>query len=210
METNIRKARLEDVNSIVRIHLSAFESFFLSSLGEHFLRLYYSTFINSKNGVVFCAERDECIVGFSACSYKSRGFNSSLIKENLIKYGLEFILLLFSNPKAIIRLVKNLNKESDDTSINDNGGYAELYSIAINPTNQGEGIGKILLTTTESEVKKYNNMISLTTDFYNNEKTIGFYRSLGYKNYYDFVTYPKRRMWRLIKELKYAQQDKKD
>ena len=141
-------------------------------------------------------------MGFSACSYKSRGFNSSLIKENMIKYGIEFCVLLFSNPKAIIRLVKNLNKESSDKSIEDNGEYAELYSIAVNPTSQGEGIGKFLLNETESDVINHNHMISLTTDYYDNEKTIGFYHSLGYENYYDFVTYPKRRMWRMIKKLK--------
>ena len=201
METRIRKAKVEDVDSIVNIHKAAFESFFLTSLGERFLKLYYSTFIKSKKGVVYCAEKNDNVVGFSACSYKSRGFNAYLIKKNLIKYGIEFGILLFSKPKAIIRLVKNFNKESKDTTVDDNGEYAELYSIAISPTCQGEGLGKFLLTVTESDVREHNNRISLTTDFNNNEKTIGFYRSLGYQDYYDFVTYPERRMWRLIKEL---------
>lgn len=202
MKTTIRKARIEDIDDIVRIHRTAFESFFLTSLGERFLKLYYSTFIKSQNGVIYCTEKGKSIVGFSACSYTSRGFNTSLIKENLIKYGIEFGVLLFTKPNAIIRLVKNFNKESDDNSVVDNGEYAELYSIAIDPKCQGEGLGKILLGATESNVRNHNKVISLTTDYYNNEKTIGFYHSMGYKDYYDFVTYPKRRMWRLIKELK--------
>lgn len=201
MEISIRQAKPEDVASIVKIHQAAFESFFLTSLGESFLNLYYSSFIKSKKGVVYCAEKGEDIVGFSACSYKSKGFNSSLIKENLIQYGIEFVLLLLSKPKAIIRLVKNFDKESKDNSVADNGEYAELYSIAICPSCQGKGLGKSLLSVTESDVKDHNKMISLTTDYYNNEITIGFYRSMGYHDYYDFVTYPERRMWRLIKEL---------
>ena len=202
METSIRLASIKDVDTIVKIHQAAFENFFLTSLGERFLRLYYSTFIKSSKGVVYCAEKDNNIVGFSACSYMSRGFNSNLIKENLIKYGIESFLLLFSRPKAIIRLVKNLNKENKNSDVDDKGEYAELYSIAISPICQGEGVGKKLLTKTETDVKEHNNLISLTTDYYNNEKTIGFYRSLGYQDYYEFVTYPNRKMWRLVKKLK--------
>lgn len=199
---DIRKATKADVGSIVEIHKVAFESFFLTSLGSRFLELYYSTFINSDKGVVYCVEKDGSIVGFAACSYISRGFNFYLIKRNLFKYVTEFFLILFTRPKAIIRLIKNLNKESDNSDVDDKGEYAELYSIAIRPTCQGEGIGKKLLTKTEEEVKEHNNRISLTTDYYKNEKTVGFYRSLGYRDFYEFTTYPKRRMWRLIKELK--------
>lgn len=198
----IRQAMLEDIDSIVKIHQAAFDSFFLTSLGERFLRLYYMTFIKSPKGVVYCAEKDNIVVGFSACSYISRGFNSSLIKDNLIKYGIESFLLLFTRPNAIIRLIKNLNKENKGSDVYDKGEYAELYSIAISPLCQGEGVGKKLLTRTEADVKERNNQISLTTDYYNNEKTIGFYRSLGYQDYYEFVTYPNRKMWRLIKKLK--------
>ena len=201
MDANIRIATFEDVEGIVRIHQVSFEKFFLTSLGERFLRLYYSSFIKSGEGVVYCAESDNKIIGFSACSYVSNGFNARLIKKNLIKYGIETLRLLVNNPKAVIRLVRNLNKESKEDGINDKGQYAELYSIAIDPQCQGSGIGKLLLTITEANVKNHNTKISLTTDYYNNEKTIGFYHSLGYKEYYEFTTYPERRMWRMIKEL---------
>ena len=52
------------------------------------------------------------------------------------------------------------------------------------------------MIATEEDVAKHNSKISLTTDYYNNEKTIGFYRSLGYQDYYEFVTYPNRRIIR--------------
>ena len=197
----IRKAQLSDVNGIVTIHQQAFKHFFLTSLGVKFLKLYYSTFITSGEGVVYCATKDNEVVGFSACSYISRGFNTSLIKKNLIMFGIESLRLLFSNPKALIRLVNNMNKESKDTIIEDNGEYAELYSIAVRPSCQGGGYGRKLLVATEEEVKQHNNKVSLTTDYYNNDKVIAFYRALGYEEYYDFITYPHRRMWRLIKNL---------
>lgn len=198
---DIRKATKEDVGSIVEIHQAAFKDFFLTSLGTRFLKLYYGTFINSDKGVVYCTVDDNKIVGFSATSYMSKGFNASLIKNNIVKYAAESILLVFTKPKAIIRLAKNMNKESRDT-IKDDGQYAELYSIAVSPLCQGKGIGKKLLTTTEKDVVNHNNLISLTTDYYNNDKTIAFYKALGYKNFYEFITYPNRKMWRMIKQLK--------
>lgn len=197
----IRKATPKDVGDIVAIHQQAFKDFFLTSLGEKFLKLYYSAFIESSDGVVYCALNNNDVVGFSACSYVSKGFNTTLIKKNLIKFGMESLRLLFTKPKALVRLAKNLNKESKDATIEDNGEYAELYSIAVYPLCQGGGYGRKLLTATEEDVKVYNNQVSLTTDYYNNDKTMAFYRTLGYEEFYDFITFPNRRMWRLIKKL---------
>lgn len=202
MKAIVRQTTLNDVEQIVRIHQAAFKDFFLTSLGHRFLKLYYSTFIKSGEGVVYCAEVDKKVVGFSACSYVSSGFNSRLIKKNLVRYGLEALRLLFAKPGAIVRLVRNLDKESNVNGVKDNGEYAELYSIAVSPTCQGGGVGRLLLTATEADVKEHNSQISLTTDYYDNEKTVGFYNALGYDVLYEFVTYPDRRMYRMIKNLK--------
>lgn len=201
MNATVTKATLKDVDGIVRIHQEAFNDFFLTNLGARFLRIYYSSFVESDKGVVYVAEKNDVIVGFSAASYKSKGFNSYLIKHNLFKYCVEATRIFFTQPKALLRLIKNLNKESRDANIMDDGQYAELYSIAVNPSCQGEGVGKFLLSVTESDIKEHNDRISLTTDYYNNKKTIAFYHSLGYQEYYKFVTYPDRKMWRMIKKL---------
>ncbi len=202
MKASVSKATLNDISGIVNIHQEAFKDFFLTSLGEEFLRLYYTSFVNSNDGVVYCAKKNDTVVGFSAASYKSHGFNSKLIKRNLLNYGLMALKLMFIQPKSVLRLVKNMNKESKDKAIVDDGLYAELYSIAVSPSCQGEGVGRFLLTVTEADVRDHNSSLSLTTDYYDNDKTIAFYRALGYKEFYDFITYPNRRMWRMIKELK--------
>lgn len=202
MGASVSKATINDIDGIVKIHQEAFKDFFLTSLGEDFLKLYYSTFIKCEDGVVYCAKKNDIIVGFSATSFVSHGFNSKLIKGNLVKYGIMAVKLLFTKPKSVLRLAKNLNKESNDANVKDDGMYAELYSIAVSPECQGEGVGRFLLTVTETDVRDYNNVISLTTDYCNNDKTIAFYRALGYQEFYDFITYPNRRMWRMIKDLK--------
>ena len=194
-------ARSVDVPAIVAIHQQSFKNFFLTSLGRNFLELYYSSFIRCAEGVVYCAYRDNEVLGFSACSYTSHGFNIMLIRKNILKFGIVAVHLLFTKPKALFRLTKNLNKKSRNTAVADNGEYAELYSIAVSPNCQGNGIGSLLLSSMEENVKKHNNQISLTTDYYNNDKTILFYKALGYVEYYDFMTYPNRRMWRMIKNI---------
>lgn len=202
MKASVSKATLNDISGIVNIHKEAFKDFFLTSLGDDFLRLYYTSFVNSNDGVVYCAKKNETVVGFSAASYKSHGFNSNLIKSNLFKYGLMAVKLMFKQPKSVLRLAKNMNKEIKEDAIVDDGLYAELYSIAVSPSCQGEGVGRFLLTVTEADVREHNPYLSLTTDYFDNDKAIAFYRALGYKEFYDFTTYPKRRMWRMIKELK--------
>ena len=197
----IRRATISDVETIVKIHEQAFPDFFLTTLGKSFLCLYYNCMCNCGDAITLCAEEDGEIKGFATSSYYSHGFNTTLIKKNILKFVLMGVELMFTKPKAILRLVKNLDKKAEGNAVEDNGEYAELYSIAVMPGNQGSGIGKKLLVATEENVAKHNSKISLTTDYYNNEKTIGFYHSLGYQDYYEFVTYPERKMWRMIKQL---------
>lgn len=196
----IRTATTVDVPQIVNIHMKAFEGFFLTSLGRPFLSFYYKVFISSKNGIVLCASMDNNICGFAAAAKQCKGFNSNLIKDNLISFiGMSF-QLLFTRPSALIRLVKNLSKKSD--VIVDSEDYAELYSIGTLKEVQGKGVGKKLITTIEEELKREGvEKLSLTTDYYRNDSAIAFYKSMGYQILYEFTSYPNRKMYRLIKLL---------
>lgn len=197
---NIRKARETDIDIIVDIHFAAFPHFFLSQLGSKFLALYYNSVRKHKEGILLVCEKDGEIIGLCAGTLLSSGFNTKLIKSNLFRYGVESLKLLFTNPKSLIHLIKNMKKEN--SSIGDDGTYAELLSIAVNPNVQRSGAGKAMLLTLDEEVKKSGGKrLSLTTDYVDNERAIGFYKSLGFVPWYDFVTYPNRRMYRLIKNL---------
>lgn len=196
----IRRASTKDVDEIVRIHCDAFKGFFLTSLGTSFLTFYYSCFVKSIETVSMVAVDDGKVVGFSAATKKCKGFNSKLIKKNLISFGMLSLKLLFTNPGALLRLGKNLTKKGD--SVEDNEDYAELYSIGVDSSQQGKGIGKKLLAKSEEEMKAEGvKRVSLTTDYDNNESAVGFYHSMGYETLYEFVTYPNRKMYRLIKTL---------
>lgn len=196
----LRKATKHDINRIVEIHCDAFKGFFLTSLGPAFLKFYYGHFIKHPETITMVAEEDNVIYGFSAATSRCKGFNSRLIKSNLISFGLFYIVLLFTSPKSLLRLVKNLTKKSDE--IEDDEDYAELYSIGVAKTAQGKGVGKLLLRSTESEMKVSGiKRLSLTTDYNNNDSTLAFYQAMGYNALYTFVAYPNRKMFRLIKNL---------
>lgn len=197
---NIRKATINDVDTIVEIHLDAFKGFFLTSLGFDFLKFYYTCFVKSSETVTMVAEEEGIVYGFSASTKVCKGFNSRLIKSNLFAFGMLSLKMLFSSPKSLIRLAKNLTKKGE--GVEDNEDYAELYSIGVSKSAQGKGVGKKLLTASEEILKKEGvDRVSLTTDYYNNESAVEFYHSMGYEPLYEFVTYPNRKMYRLIKTL---------
>lgn len=197
---HIRKATINDVAQIVEIHCDTFADFFLTSLGGSFLSFYYSCFIRSSDGVVLCAVEDDNLLGFSATTKRCRGFNTGLIKNNFLSFSFLSFSLLFTNPKSLVRLAKNVTKTSKE--VQDEENYAELYSIAVKNADQGKGIGKKLLFATE-EILKLDQIkrLSLTTDYFHNESTIAFYKSMKFEVLYEFTTYPHRKMFRLIKEL---------
>lgn len=147
----IQIATEKDVNDIVNIHNKAFPDFFLTTLGSGFLRLYYKCMCRSKEALALCAVDGGEVVGFSATALKSAGFNTRLIKNNKLMFMGETCKLLFTRPKALIRLAKNMTKSAD--GFEDDGNYAELYSIGVSPTCQGQGVGSRLLSENERIIR---------------------------------------------------------
>lgn len=197
---NIRKATLNDIKGIVDVHCSAFKGFFLTELGSSFLQLYYSSYFKESSAVLLVAEKNGEVVGFSSATSLSAGFNTRLLKKDFLRYALRGCMIALTKPKALVNLAKNWSHR--DSSVVDNGDYAELMSIAVSPNAQGGGIGKLLIQETEKVVKsRYASRFSLTTDYYNNESTIAFYKRCCYEVMYEFTAYPDRKMLRMIKDL---------
>jgi ribosomal protein S18 acetylase RimI-like enzyme len=196
----IKKVLKEDIPLIVEVHKNSFKGFFLTELGDHFLALYYDSIRENKKGILLGYYDEGELFGFCAATTFSKGFNAQLVKKNLLRFLLIGMRLLLTRIPSLIRLFKNFSKKS--SSINDTGEYAELLSIGVSDKKQGLGIGKKLLIELEKEMQLKNcSRLSLTTDYYNNDKAIRFYKGLGYEIYYDFIAYPNRKMYRMIKKL---------
>jgi ribosomal protein S18 acetylase RimI-like enzyme len=196
-----RKSKVSDSNQIAKIHLKSFPNFFLSTLGYSFLKTYYRSCAKSKEAISICAinQDDKKLLGFAVGCLNSKGVNKRLILSNSLEYSYRAILLLFTKPIALIRLFKNLAKNNDK---DDKGNYAELLSIGVSPDQNGLGIGQNLLVKFENQVRKKGiYTITLTTDADSNDSVLRFYKKSGYTVYYDFETFPNRKMLKLIKEL---------
>lgn len=195
-----RPVKISESKALADIHMQSFKDFFLTSLGSHFLDTYYKSCIKSTESICVCAvDEFENIIGFSVGCTHSKGFHKRLIKQNFLAFMLQGILILFSKPKAVLRLFNNLGKNSDEK---DDGNYAELLSIGVLPSHNGQGIGKQLIKKFEEEaILKGCSDIALTTDFNDNSKVLDFYTSMGYQVFYLFTTYPNRKMYKLKKNL---------
>lgn len=190
----VRKAEKKDIDAIVTIHMARFSSFFLTTLGAPFLRVFYTAFL--KNPAVLLVLEDKGIVkGFAAGSRNNRAFYKKLIISNLLQFAHVGINIFFTNNAALKRIISNIAKTQDNNLI-----FAELLSIAT--LKNKESYGKTLLAAFEREIAKDNIdrlSISLTTDYDNNEKAILFYKNNGYEVSEVFEGYQKRKMYRFIK-----------
>lgn len=199
MPTYTKFVSEKDIDAVVQVHNSAFDGFFLTELGSNFLRLYYRSVANAHDGILIGAYQGKRLIGFCAACTECAGFNTRLIKNNIISFGLIGLKLLFTRPKALIRLSKNLTKKG---SVADNGHYAELMSIAVDKEVQNSGAGKAMMDCLEKTLKQSNvARLSLTTDKLNNDNTLAFYEKRGFQQMYVFTTYPNRIMYRLIKDI---------
>ncbi len=197
---NCKELSSKDIDNVVIIHEKAFKDFFLTSLGTDFLKIYYKSAVESNlctNLGLF--EKNE-MIGFAVIANNSKGFNSKLVKENLSNFIGLGIKMMLTKPMSLIRLFKNFTKS--DGNKTDDQGYSELLSIGVDPTVQGRGAGKLLLKEIEVEAKKKGiDKIVLTTDFFNNESAVAFYKKVGYHIFYDFIAYPNRKMYKMYKNI---------
>ena len=195
-----RNTKTSESKILTQIHRVAFKDFFLTTLGKRFLNTYYSSGLKSTESISICAvDENDQIIGFSMGCTQAKGYHKRLVKQNFIEFLLQGIAFLFSKPNALWRLAKNMEKNK---ITHDDGNYAELLSIAVLPNAKGVGIGKKMIAQFEAEAKSRGcTKIALTTDFYNNDDVIAFYKKIGYGVFYEFTTYPNRKMYKLIKEL---------
>ncbi len=195
-----RIVRESEYEVLASIHLEVFNDFFLSSLGKNFLKAYYKASLQSMSVIAVCVvDESDKIQGFATGSITSVSFHKRLLLQNFLIFSIQGLRLLFTKPKALYRLIKNLEKK---TNPKDDGNYSELLSICLLPSLKGKGIGKKLIKEYEIEAaNKGCSNIALTTDFYNNKDVTEFYKSTGYTIFYEFNAYPHRKMYKLIKKL---------
>ena len=189
----VKKNDREIVNQIVRIHIQAFKGFFLTFLGEGFLRQLYLGYSEDRNSGIFVARSvDGSILGFLAYSNDLAGFYKNLIKRRLVLFAWYSMLVVFKDPKSMKRLLRAFLKPGE--SVRDER-YCELASIAVDPDYNSRGIGTLLINELKAEVDfSQRGYITLETDAENNDSANAFYKKNGFELFRTFETPEGRKM----------------
>jgi ribosomal protein S18 acetylase RimI-like enzyme len=188
--TSIRLMRSNDVEVVVAIHMEAFQGFFLSFLGERFLRELYAGILQDPSGIAFVYEKDGELAGFVAGSDSPSGFYRRLLVKRWWRFGLASVGAVLRQPGIVARLLRAFNMPNEPLPTEHCG---TLMSVAVSPKFQGQGIGKTLVRTFMQEAGRRGlKSVNLTTDRLNNDKVNTFYLRLGFRCARSYTTPEKR------------------
>jgi ribosomal protein S18 acetylase RimI-like enzyme len=184
----VRNLTTGDCRQIANLHGRAFQSFFLTSLGERFLLFFYRSIILDPNGMAIGLFEEEQLLAFAVGTVKQDGFYKRLLKKNFFRLGIAAIPSLLMNPKKIVRLTRNLSSKESSDPDQEIENTACLLSICVDPAKGSKGYGKQVLREFEKQVFTRSKKICLTTDAEKNDQVNNFYRANNYlllKSFYN-------------------------
>lgn len=190
-----RVASRNDVDNVVIIHQQAFSGFFLAELGTRFLKLYYSTVLEVRGGILLIAEGPENeALGFVA-GFTDTGDFYKRLKRKRISIAYAVMLPVLRSPKLIKRLLSSASLAGERIEAAEHTAMAELSSIAVADAGKGAGVGRLLLDEFCAEAAERGvNVVVLTTDAVNNDSVNAFYTKSGFRVTREFVTAAGRTM----------------
>jgi len=200
----IRNATLDDVIAVAEIHAVAFPDFFLTTLGDKFLRELYSGFLNHSSGIFFVADEADKVIGFVAGTSSPDIFFPAMRQRRGLFFLMSAIPAVLRNPIVVVRkLYMAVFYRGDKPAEVENG--ALLSSVGVMPVALGKNVGRELLEQFESEAfSRGAGFVYLTTDQIENDRVNAFYRKCGYHEESRFNQQAIRPMLRYIKEMPIA------
>jgi ribosomal protein S18 acetylase RimI-like enzyme len=191
-EMQLRRLTSEDVPEVAALHLKAFPQFFLSSLGERFLREFYWGLSADPASICYVAKVDGKLGGFVAGSAQPGGTYRRLVKARFLKLFVATGLAVIRRPLIGLRLVRTFAARTSSAGQKDT---AELMSIAVDPAQQGRSIGQALIVEFVGAAGRAGSRrIVLTTDRAQNSRVNAFYALQGFRLRQWFTTREGREM----------------
>jgi GNAT superfamily N-acetyltransferase len=198
-----RQALISDVPSVARIHLEAFEGFFLSELGYGFLCVMYRAFLVNPAGVfVVHDSKDGQVTGFAVGALSSGQKDRWLALRFIPQFLWAALPAIFRRPRRIVSRLASRFFETG-SSLDLPKDAAVLRSIGVLTSERGGGAaGGLLGAFEQMALRQGATHVYLTTDQDNNERAQKFYKRHGYSVAECFQQDGQRPMWLMSKLLR--------
>jgi GNAT superfamily N-acetyltransferase len=181
-----------DIPACIRIHMRAFQGFFLTFLGDQFLQELYASIARDLSGIGYVAETPEAILGFVIGTDQPSGLYQRLLRKRWWSFGWASVGALIRRPSILPRLLRAFTMPDQKMELRNCG---TLMSIAVLPEAQGKKIGHLLVKAFLDEATRRSlEHVNLTTDRLNNDFANQFYTRLGFRLLRDYVTPEGRQM----------------
>jgi GNAT superfamily N-acetyltransferase len=197
-----RNAVEDDIPSVAKIHLIAFEGFFLSDLGYRFICLMYRAFLRSPRSLFVVIEMEsQELVGFAVGSFGEQKDRWLAIRF-LPQFLFAIVPAFFRQPgKVCKRLLARFFEQGASPQLPSNAAF--LRSIGVLPSIRGAGAAATLLQAFEDQARCMGaGSVYLTTDELKNERAQHFYFRCGYYLDDRFQQDGERWMWLMSKKFK--------
>lgn len=201
MTIEFSSLRQSDVVDAALLHEQAFPSFFLSSLGQPFLRQFYRGFIGDHTAVTVVARSASGeLLGTVVGTTEPAGFFGRLVRRRFLGFVGASASAAIRTPQAIPRLIRAVRYRGSAGDQQADGVL--LSSICVAPHAQGAGVGHKLISAWEISVRATGARCAyLTTDSDENLAVNAFYSRAGWTAKATYTTAEGRPMNLYTKDL---------
>ena len=207
---NVSPATEKEVADIVAVHLTAFPDFFLTLLGERFLRRFYGAVLRDASALSFVGYVNGSVAGFVVGTIQPAQFFRKLLLRQGLGFCLDALGAFLRRPWFVgRRLVRGLTYRGEAPQ-EMKSNAALVSSIAVLPAAAGTGLATALLHAfCEAADRRGSTSVYLLTDRDDNPAANRFYLKAGFTLETELVRSGQRPMNRYIRTLHGARNDER-
>ena len=170
-----------DISDVVSLHQTVLGHTLNARIGNWFLGyLYTKTQQSENNGKVFLyKDEDNKMVGFVSVCLDYKKLNKYVTKHLSFSQKVHLTFHLMHHPKQLLELFKKIKfGKYLENLLTHPAAY--ILTLGLDNQQQGKGVGKQLMQTTEQYFKNNNHSTYFVDTEKTNEKAVGFYKKIGF------------------------------